>query len=186
MADVIAFNLANADRELQFFDQGFMDLAQSDAFSDQEYLDAVARSARISRQEGIDAVMAQYQLDALFAPTLNPAHPIDLVLGDRFITYSASPSAMAGYPVVSVPAGDVFGLPVGYNFMGGAYSEPTLIKLAYAFEQLTHARRNPQFLPTVPVADPALLGRPRRRHDSASEVAERIRNDRRDMRNIGH
>jgi amidase len=186
MADVIAFNIANADRELQFFDQAFMELAESEAFSEAEYLDALARSARISREQGIDAVMDMYQLDALFAPTLQPAHPTDLILGDRFITYSASPSAMAGYPVVSVPAGDAFGLPVGYNFMGRAYSEPTLIKLAYAFEQLTRARRNPQFLPTVPVNDPALLGSPRRKHRSASETAEQIRRDRRDWRHVGH
>lgn len=185
MADVIAFNNANADRELKFFDQAFLELAENEAFSEQEYLDALVRSKRIVRDQGIDAVMDQYQLDALVAPTGTPTWPIDLVLGDRFIGLSTSPAAMAGYPTVNVPAGDAFGVPVNMSFIGRAYSEPTLIKLAFAFEQATRARRKPQFLPTVAIADPALLGAPRRKRGGASEAAERVRRDQREWRHIG-
>ena len=172
MADVIAFNEANADRELQFFDQGFMELAQNEAFSDADYQAALMRSRDIGRTRGIDAVMDQYQLDALVAPLTSPAWVTDLLYGDRFQGASTSPAAMAGYPLVTVPAGYVQGLPVGINFMGRAYSEPTLIKLAYAFEQLTHARQVPKYLPTMPVADPSLGRLPRRKNNGADVQAQ--------------
>jgi len=176
MADVIAFNEANADRELQFFDQAFMELAQNEAFSEQEYQAALVRSRDISRTRGIDAVMDQYQLDALVAPVTAPAWVTDLLYGDRFSGASTSPAAMAGYPLVTVPAGYAQSLlAVGINFMGRAYSEPTLIRLAYAFEQATRARKVPQYLPTVPTADSG-LGRIPRRRPTAATAQPRLQN----------
>ncbi len=94
--------------------------------------------------------MEQHQLDALFMPTASPPWRIDLINGDHSMGSSSQPAALAGYPAINVPAGYVFGLPVGITFMGRAFSEPTLIKLAYAFEQGTKVRRPPQYLPTVP------------------------------------
>jgi amidase len=98
---------------------------------------------------GIDAVMAQHRLDALVVPTGNPPWMIDLVLGDHFLGGSSTPAAVAGYPSIAVPAGYAFGLPVGMSFIGGAWSEPTLIKLAYAYEQGTKHRKPPRYLPTA-------------------------------------
>jgi amidase len=113
------------------------------------YREALEKNRRLSRAEGIDAVMDQHKLDALVAPTGGPAWTTDLVNGDHFTGGSSTPAAVAGYPNVNVPAGEVFGLPVGISFMGRAWSEATLLRLAYAFEQATHHRRAPRFLPTA-------------------------------------
>ena len=159
LADIIAFNLEHAEQELKYFLQEIFDLAEADPFSEQEYLDALARSRALSREQGIDAVMDQYNLDALVAPTGAPAWPTDLINGDHFLGASSFPAATAGYPLINVPAGSAFGLPVGISFMGRAFSEPTLIKLAYAFEQATHARQPPQscapYGSTIPVLTPS-------------------------------
>ena len=103
----------------------------------------------MSRDEGIDAVMTKNKLDAMVAPTGGPPWPTDLINGDHFTGGYSTPSAVAGYPHLTVPAGYVHGLPVGLSFFGRAYSEPVLIKLAFAFEQATKLRKPPQFLPHV-------------------------------------
>ncbi|MDQ2715701.1 MAG: amidase [Chloroflexota bacterium] len=152
LADIIAFNDAHAGEELKYFGQElFLKAQATTSLADPAYLAALAENQRISQQEGIDAVMEQHQLDALFTPTVTPPWCIDLVNGDHAEGGSSQPSALAGYPAISVPAGYIFELPVGVTFMGRAFSEPTLIRLAYAFEQVTKARREPGYLPTIPV-----------------------------------
>jgi amidase len=149
LSDLIAFNNAHADQELKYFLQELFDLTDLDPFSEQDYIDALARSHSLSREQGIDAALAENNLDALVAPTGSPSWPTDLVNGDHFLGASSSPAAMAGYPLINVTAGFSFGLPVGISFMGSAYSEPTLIKLASGFEHAAHARTRPRFLRTL-------------------------------------
>ena len=117
--------------------------------TDKAYLDALTRGLRLSRKEGIDAVMDKLKLDALVAPTGAPAWMTDHINGDTYAGSSSSPAAIAGYPHVTVPGGFVSGLPVGLSFFGRAWSEPTLIKLAYSYEQGTKHRRPPTFPATV-------------------------------------
>jgi amidase len=147
LADLIAFNIEHADVEMPYFGQEIFEMAHNiGSLTDAAYLEALETSHRLSRDEGIDAVMDEYDLDALVAPTGTPSWPTDLINGDLFLGASSSPAAMAGYPLVTLPAGHSYGLPVGLTFMGRAWSEPTLIALAYAFEQATMHRRAPEFI----------------------------------------
>jgi amidase len=150
LQDVIEFNDRNATKEMPYFGQDMFLKAQAKGdLATKEYVDALANNLRLARQEGIDATMDQFQLDALLAPTGGPAWITDLVNGDNAAGQSSAAAAVACYPSVSVPAGFVFGLPVGLSFFGRAWSEPTLIALAYAFEQATRVRKPPEFLPTA-------------------------------------
>jgi len=150
LADLIRFNEANRDREMPWFGQEIFERAEAKGpLTEQAYLDALATCRRATRDEGIDRVMTAHALDALVAPTGAPAWPTDPVNGDHFLGGSSSLAAVAGYPAVTVPAGFVFGLPVGLSFFGRAWSEPVLIRLASAFERATSARRPPTFAPTV-------------------------------------
>ena len=145
LADLMAFNRAFPDLELELFGQELFEMAwQKGDLDDPAYLDALALGRRLAGPEGIDAVMDAYHLDALIAPTGAPAWANDPKVGDRYVGGSSRPAAVAGYPLISVPAGFVNGLPVGITFMGRAWSEPILIRLAYAFEQKTLARRAPK------------------------------------------
>lgn len=153
LKEIIEFNEKNKKSEMPYFGQDFF--VKSEAKGDlksKEYLAALAKCRKLSRKEGIDAALKKHKLDALVAPTDSPAWLTDLVDGDHFLGGSSSAAAVAGYPSITVPAGFVFGLPVGISFFAGAWSEPKLIKLAYAFEQATKFRKPPQFLPTVIVA----------------------------------
>jgi amidase len=117
--------------------------------TEKAYLDAVAKNRQLARTEGLDAVMDKHQLDALVAPSGGPAWLTDLINGDHSAGGSSNAAAVAGYPNINVTAGSISGLPVGISFFGRAWSEPTLIKLAYSFEQATKARQAPRFLSTI-------------------------------------
>jgi amidase len=148
LKDVIAFNDAHADRELRHFGQEFFLAAQEKGpLSEPAYLEALASNRRLSREDGIDKLLGEQRLDALLVPTSTPPWTIDHVNGDHVLGEGSTPAALAGYPAISVPAGWVEGLPVGVTFFGTAWSEPTLIRLAYAFEQATKVRRPPRFHP---------------------------------------
>jgi amidase len=150
LKDVIDFNEQNRGREMPFFGQDiFLKSEQKGALSSKEYLDALEMNHRLSRAEGIDFVMDKFKLDALLAPTGGPAWLTDLINGDHSAGGSSSAAAVAGYPNINVTAGYLWGLPVGISFFGRAWSEPTLLKIAYSFEQLTKARQKPRFLATI-------------------------------------
>jgi amidase len=146
LRDLIRFNEARVEEEMPYFGQELFLLSQEKGtLSDKTYLNWLAESRRLSRTDGNDAVMDHYGLDALVMPSRSPAWKIDLVNGDQTPMGTTQAAAMAGYPVVTVPAGYVYGLPIGVSFVGKAFSEPTLIRLAYAFEQLTKVRIPPRF-----------------------------------------
>jgi amidase len=156
LKDVIDFNEKNRSREMPYFGQDlFIKSEQKGPLSSKEYLDALALNQRLSRAEGIDFVMDKFKLDALVAPTGGPAWITDLVNGDHVAGGSSSAAAVAGYPNINVTAGYLWGLPVGISFFGRAWSEPTLLKIAYSFEQLTKARQKPKFLPWVDTGEKA-------------------------------
>ncbi len=150
LKDIIEFNENHKQTEMPYFGQDiFLKAEARGPLTSKEYLDALAKCHKLVRTEGIDAVMKKHKLDALVAPTDSPAWMTDLVDGDHFLGGSSQAAAVAGYPSITVPAGFVFGLPIGISFFGRAWSEPTLIKLAYSFEQTTKARKPPEFKATV-------------------------------------
>ena len=152
LEDVIKFNEENSHRVMPYFGQEHMITAQEKkSLREKKYRDALAKNLRLARKEGIDAAMRKHKVDALIVPTGGPAWLIDLVNGDaiNWDMESTSPPAVAGYPHITVPAGYIFGLPVGISFIAQAWQEPTLIKFAYAFEQATQFRRQPRYLPTA-------------------------------------
>lgn len=152
MGDVIRFNEENSDQTMPYFGQEHMTMAlERGSLKTRKYKSALAKNLRLARKQGIDATMKKYKLDAIVVPSGGPAWVIDLANGDaiNWDMESTSPAAVAGYPHITVPAGYVFGLPVGISFFSTAWQEPTLIRLAYAFEQATQFRRQPRFLPTA-------------------------------------
>ncbi len=150
LKEIIEFNERHRDKEMPFFAQDIMVKSEAKGpLSDQSYLDALAKNHRLTREEGIDAVMDKHQLDALVAPTAGPSWLTDHVTGDHDTGGSSALAAVAGYPNMNVPAGFILGMPVGISFFGRAWSEPTLIRIAYAFEQAAKARKAPEFLTTV-------------------------------------
>jgi len=151
LAGVIAFNQAHADRELAFFGQDLMLAAEARGpLTDQTYIQALETSLRLSGSEGIDQVMQAHQLDALVAPSGGPARHIDLINGDARALGTSSVAARAGYPIVSIPIGFAAGMPMNLSFIGRRLSEATLVRLAFALEQATLARRPPRYVPTLP------------------------------------
>lgn len=150
LADVIAFNEAHREKVMPTFGQEIMLKAhEKGPLTEEKYLAALATNHRLARDEGIDATLREHGLDAIVAPSGDPAWPIDHVCGDPDGEGSSTLAAVAGYPSITVPAGYVWGLPVGISFIGAAWSESKLIRFAYAFEQGTQIRRPPQFQATV-------------------------------------
>jgi amidase len=154
MAEIIRFNQDNAERVLKYFGQEHMEIAQEKpGLRDPKYREALAKNLLLTREKGIDAVIKKHKLDAIVVPSGGPSWMIDLANGDsiNWDMESTSPAAVAGYPHITVPCGYIFGLPVGLSFFAGAWQEPALIKFAYAFEQATKSRKEPQLLETAAI-----------------------------------
>lgn len=150
LKELIEFNEKNREREMPYFGQEIFEMAEKKGpLTDKAYREALEKDFRNSQKDGIDKTMDKHKLDALVAPTSGPPTLIDLVNGDYGVNGSSTIPAVAGYPDITVPAGYHFGLPVGLSIFGRAWSEPTLIKIAYAYEQATHHRKPPRFLPTA-------------------------------------
>jgi amidase len=148
LKDLIAFNEANKDKEMPWFGQDiFLSAEKKGPLTDKAYTKALENLKKYAGKDGIDATLQKHRLDAIIAPTGGPAWNTDWVNGDHSTGGSSSPAACAGYPAITVPAGFVSGLPIGITFMGTAWSEPVLIRLAYAFEQATRHRKMPEFRP---------------------------------------
>lgn len=155
LRDIIDFNERNRAREMRYFGQDlFLKAEAKGPLTEKEYQEALAKNHQLARAEGIDALMDKYHLDAIVAPTGGPAWITDLINGDHVAGGSSNAAAVAGYPNINVPAGYLWGLPVGISFFGRAWTEPTLIKIAYSFEQATKARRAPRFPPSVSPTGP--------------------------------
>ena len=153
LQEIIEFNERHKDQEMPWFGQEIMIQAQAKGpLTEQKYLDELAQDQKMSRTDGIDATMDKNNLDAIVAPTGGPAWVTDLINGDHFSGASSTPAAVAGYPNINVPAGFSHELPIGISFFGRAWSEPTLIRIAYAFEQATRHRRAPKFISTLGVS----------------------------------
>jgi amidase len=159
MAEVIKFNEENRERVLKYFGHEHMETAQEKSgLRDKKYREALTKNLLLTREKGIDATLKKYKLDAIVVPSGGPSWLIDLVNGDavNWDMESTSPAAVAGYPHITVPSGYVCGLPVGLSFFAGAWQEPALIKLAYAFEQAAKTRKAPQFLETAAITEDSI------------------------------
>ena len=150
MEDCIRFNRDHRREEMPYFQQELMEQAQGKGpLPEKTYKDALATNRKLTQKGGIDAVLGKFKLDAIIGPTAGAAWLTDWANGDRADSGCASPPAVAGYPHITVPAGFLFGLPLGISFFGAPWSEGKLLRIAYAFEQTRQARRSPKFLPTV-------------------------------------
>jgi amidase len=150
LKDIIDFNDRNREKEMPYFGQDlFLKAEGKGPLTEKAYIDALDKNHQLARTEGIDATMDKYHLDAIVAPTGGPAWLTDLINGDHVAGGSSNAAAVAGYPNINVTAGFISGLPVGISFFGRAWSEPSLIRLAFAFEQTTKARQAPRFLSTI-------------------------------------
>jgi len=144
--DLIVFNEANKDKEMPYFQQEvFLEAAKKGELTDDQYVHALANVLKANGENGIDKALKTHELDAIIAPTNGPSWPIDLITGDHFLGGSSSPAARSGYPSITVPAGYVHGLPIGISLIAGAFSEPELLSMAYAYEQATKHRKEPEF-----------------------------------------
>jgi amidase len=153
LRDMIDFNERNRDREMPVFGQElFLQAQEKGPLTDKSYVQALEINHRLTRSEGIDAVMTRHRLDTLVAPSNAPASMIDQVNGEKDLGSTAMVAAVAGYPHLTVPAGFIRELPIGISFFGRAWSEPRLFKIAFAFEQATKVRQPPRFLPTLKLA----------------------------------
>ena len=165
LADAIAFNDAHAASEMPYFFQEIFQFAQSmdtsgpdpannpqPAFGGMTYNEAL-RIDHDAGAKGIDAAMSQFGIDAVVAPTDSPGWTTDLIMSDHFVFASSTLSAAPGYPIIQVPAANVLGMPMGISFLGTAFSEPTLIKLASGFEAVAHARTQPTFIGNITTAN---------------------------------
>ena len=153
LKEIIEFNEANKEKVMPIFGQETMIKAQEkEGLDSKEYLEALETCRRLSRTEGLDKALTENMMDALIAPTGGPAWLTDHVTGDHFSGGSSSLAAMSGYASITLPAGYIHGLPIGISFIGGPYSEPTIIRLAYSFEQATEIRIPPEFKPSVTIA----------------------------------
>jgi amidase len=178
LQDAIDFNNAHAAQEMPFFAQEIFDLAELFDITSTtaiqplglSYNDSIAKDTLFGATEGIDKLLADFTLDAIVAPTDSPAFPTDLINSDHFVFGSSSPAAIVGYPIINVPMGMTFGVPVGISFMASAFDEPTLIKLASGFEAVTHARQQPKFLATLPFNTRGLPNSVKRRKLQPSRV----------------
>jgi amidase len=158
LAGLIAFNQQHAAEEMPYFAQDLFLQAQAKGpLTDAAYVKARDKARKLAGRDGIDAALKAQHLDALIAPAMSPAWLTDPINGDHFTGSGYGAAAVAGTPSLTVPMGDSHGLPIGIVFMGPAWSERRLIGLGYAFEQLTHARKPPQYLPTVLLETPALV-----------------------------
>ena len=150
LKDIIAFNEEHRQEVMPYFEQEIFLMAEKKGpLTSEEYLKALEKCRRLSRAEGIDKILEEQKLDAVVVPTDGPAWVTDLVTGDHYLGGSSQAAAVSGYPSITVPAGDVFGLPIGISFIGGAYQEGKLIKLAYAYEQASRHRHAPSFKSTA-------------------------------------